>query len=238
MKQFQLGALCFLFTSVAFSANAAPQSGATFHAGKNYSGESTYLPEAPTYHEFLASENDLYKSITVGELSKVFAWQHYGATGVYREYTTSNPDVTDIRGLSVVKVVPKDVQGVAIRLIDNIGTGKLYCLSSKVYGAGAADDVYSCTDNQTYQLVGTINPTLGGESIVASIAVRNMQPGDANYGVYINNGSVYFKSKNNDVWVSKEGDEFNKFPKNLDIVEVAPNRFDVYITSETPDFGV
>ncbi|MGL4250594.1 MAG: beta/gamma crystallin domain-containing protein [Aeromonas sp.] len=208
LKVPHLGLAAMLFCPVAFGSHAqsdqSDQTGATFYQNKEYTGVSTYLPESPYYHEFHGSENDLYKSVKIGILSKVFAWQHHGAGGVYREYITSNPDLTELRGMSVVKVVPNVVQGVGIRLVDKINTGKKYCLSSKVWGKGEAANVYSCTDNPEYQLVATMNPTLGGESVIASIAVRNMEPEDPNYGQFINNGSVYFKAQGGDIWVSRE----------------------------------
>ncbi|ENL0922044.1 hypothetical protein AB4S39_003379 [Vibrio cholerae] len=124
----------------------------------------------------------------------------------------------------------------AIRLVDAIDTDKKYCMSAKVWGNGGASDVYSCTDNPNYQLIGTLNPTIGGESIVSSIAVRNMQSGDSSFGQYINNGSVYFKVKDGDILVSLDNGEFDNFPKNLDIVEVSENRFDVYLKSEAESY--
>ena len=47
-------------------------------------------------------------------------------------------------------------------------------MTSKVFGEGEGADVNSCTDNKTYQLLGTLNSTGGGESIVTQISVRNL----------------------------------------------------------------
>ncbi|MHA7232061.1 hypothetical protein ACVT98_26330 (plasmid) [Vibrio campbellii] len=85
--------------------------------------------------------------------------------------------------------------------------------------------------------MGTLNPTNGEESIVASIATRNMENSNPNFGQYINNGSVYFKVEDGgDIEVSHENGEFDNFPENLNVIEVRENTFDVILMSEVPDF--
>jgi len=242
IKECIIHGVAILMLPAAFCVNAEDLSGdfdtgAVMFQHVNYGGTSKFFPEKPGKYTLTGSENDFYHSVKVGKFSKVFAWEDGGTSmaGSYQEWTSDDPDFTDLNGLSNFKVVPNAIVGVSIRLVDGIGTNKKYCMASKVYGAGEGADVYSCTDNPTYQLVGTLNPTAGGESIVASIAVRNMQPGDPNFGSYINNGSVYFKVKDGDISVSHNAGEFDNFPKNLEIIEVSDNRFDVILKSEVPD---
>ena len=216
----------------------AGDTGATMYEKTDYQGAHKFFPEKEGKYTLTGNENDFYHSVKVGRLSKVFAWQHGGTSnaGGYQEWTHDDSDFTDLGGLSNFKVVPNTQDGIAVRFIDTTGSAKKYCMSSKVWSAGGAADVNSCSDNPTYQLVGTLDSTLGGESIVASVRVRNMQQGDSAFGQYINNGSVYFKSNGNgDIFISHDNGEFDNFPANMEVEEVSPNRFDFYLTSETPD---
>ena len=215
----------------------AGDTGATMYEKPYFQGANKTFAERDKVYELLGNENDFYHSVKVGSLSKVFAWQHSdNHGGAFQVWEGDDPDFTDLGGLSNFKVVPNSQVGIAVRLIDTTSSGKKYCMKAKVWAKGGAADVNSCSDNPTYQLVGTLDPTLGGESVVASIRVRNMQHGDASFGQYINNGSVYFKSSGDgDIFVSHDHGEFDNFPANMDVKEVSPNRFDFYLTSETPD---
>ncbi|WP_050568820.1 beta/gamma crystallin domain-containing protein [Vibrio jasicida] len=237
MKKLIAISLAFLTTS---SIAADFPSGAEFYKNKNYEGYSHFYDESGSVYSLPKELNDYFHSVKVGQLSKVFAWKHYSESqpgDKHQEWTEDNPDISSLGGLSKFKVTPKEVEGVLIRLVDGIETGKKYCMSSKVYGEGEGADVYSCTNNESYQLVGTLNPTNGEESIVASIATRNMENSDPNFGQYINNGSVYFKVEDGgDIEVSHENGEFDNFPENLNVIEVRENTFDVILISEVPDF--
>ena len=211
--------------------------GALFYEGFNYQGQVHKYDESVGVVNLPSVLNDKFKSVEIGQFSKVFAWTHYESkpTQAY-ELMENTPDLNFIGGLSKFKVTPKEVEGVYIRLVDGINTGTLYCMMPKVYGEGEGADVNSCTDNETYQLLGTLNPTEGGESIVTQIPVRNMDHSSPNFGQFISNGSLYFKIDSyGDVSVSHENGEFENFPDNLTIREVRDNTFDVEIVSEEPD---
>ncbi len=211
--------------------------GATFYTETNYGGTSKFFEEQDAEYQLPEEENDIYKSVRVNSDSAVFAWQHYGDVGNQAEWTGDNPDITSIGGLSVFKVVPNSHVGIAMRLENGTGSSDiLYCLYSQVHGSGAQIESYS--NNLNYQIVGTINTSPGGEPIEASIKVRNMQEGDSNYGQYLNNGAVYFRTDSQgNVCVDKDSQEYKDFfPSNMDI-EAAPNRanhFNLILTSADP----
>ncbi|EDP59526.1 beta/gamma crystallin domain-containing protein [Vibrio sp. AND4] len=235
MKKLIAISLAFLTTS---SIAADFPRGAEFYKNKYYEGYSKFYDEHDGVYSLPWELNDYFHSVKVGKYSKVFAWRHFTEDqygDIQQEWSEDNPDISSLGGLSRFKITPKEVEGVLIRLVDGIETNKKYCMSAKVYGEGEGADVYSCTNNVGYQLVGTLNPTHGGESIIASIATRNMEKSDPNYGQYINNGSVYFKVKGDgNIEVSHDHGEFENFPKNLNIIEVRENTFDVILISEEP----
>jgi len=232
-----LKALATMHEGPAIEATSSFTSGARFYTSKNYQGSDYFYEESESIYRLPENSlNDRFNSVKVGEFSKVFAWRHYSESqpgDKTEEWFEDNPDISTVGGISRVKVTPQEVEGVYIRLVDGINTGKKYCMSTKVSGPGEGAEVYTCTDNANYQFLGTLNPTNGGESIVTAIAVRNMQQGDPQYGVYINNGSVYFKvGQDGDIGVSHDNGEFDNFPDNLTIEEVRDNVFDVTIISE------
>lgn len=207
--------------------------GATFYTETNYGGTSKFFEEQDAEYSLPAAENDIYKSVKVNPDSAVFAWQHYGEGGKDEEWTGDNPDITSIEGLSVFQVVPNSHVGIAMRLENRTGSDILYCLYSQVFGSQVRIESYS--NNLDYQIVGTIDTSPGGEPIEASIKVRNMQQGDPNYGQYLNNGAVYFRTDSEgNVYVDKDSQEYaDLFPSNMDIEPVAdrPNHFNLILTS-------
>lgn len=224
--------LAAVVSGSAFSQDAANNTGATFFEGLNYTGEQHFYGESSKVVEVPSSLNDKFHSVKVGQLSKVFAWQHYGSGGKYFEWEEDQPNIDAIGGLSVLKVVPNRAVGVSIRLLDDTKSSNVYCMTAKVYGEGEAANVYSCDDNPNYQLVGTIAPGAGGENIVSQITVRGTNwPGAA-----INNGSVFFTIDPNGIVDIDRGVSFENFPDNMTIEKVGPSRFDLHLISEEPSW--
>jgi len=205
--------------------------GAEFYDGRDYQGHSHLYKESGSVVNLPWSIT--LGSVKVGHFSKVFAWQ---TDDQAYEYTS---DSSNVRSMNHFKVTPKEVRGVYIRLVDGVNTGTKYCMTPKVYGEGEGADVNSCTDDERYQLLGTLNPTTADE-IVTHVPVRNMDHNSPNFGQYIANGSLYFKvDSNGDVSVSHDNREFDNFPENLTIQEVKENTFQITIIkrpSEEPDW--
>jgi len=211
---------------------ASFSTGVAFYEGKNYQGhdhkyEESYLIVQIPDHVSAGGFN----SVKVGHFSKVFVWNTRDHTPV--QASEFNEDNHDIGGIHNFKVTSKETQGVYVRLVDGINTGKLYCMRPKVYGEGEGADVNSCTDNEDYQLLGTLKP---GDDIVTQVPVRNMDHYSMNFGQYISNGSLYFTiDANGAVKVKKEHGSFDNFPQNLSISKVGDNKFEITIIDEEPD---
>ncbi|MCE1818007.1 hypothetical protein LWT36_22285, partial [Enterobacter hormaechei] len=122
----------------------------------------------------------------------------------------------EIRGLSKFKVAPKDTCLVALRLIDDTYSGIKFSMFTNTHCVGPVET----TTDDDYALVGILPFET---ELVTAIAIRNTST-----GVYINNGSFYFYRDANGVVTI---DEKANFPKNLRIVNVGGNRFDIHIIS-------
>ncbi|NRB41839.1 MAG: hypothetical protein HRU20_25760 [Pseudomonadales bacterium] len=201
--------------------------GATFYTDTYFNGQSRFFEQRDEPYT-LYIDNDSYESVIVEENSKVFAWQHWEQGGHYEEWTGQNPDINSIGGLSTIKIVPDDFEGIKIRFIDETGSDEKYCMDSRVWNPeGSASHVYSCEDNPTWQLVGFIPTNAGGEPTVSSIAVR------ASDGTYINNGSsFYIIGEDGNVHIS---DNNENLPNNMKVTETGINEFLYSLISEEPD---
>jgi len=215
---------CFLGMSV-FSENALANSsttGATFYKQVNYGGSEYFYPESENVVSLPSDLNDKFKSVKVGVTSKVLAWRHYSDSQpgqIYAEWTTDNPDIDqEIKGLSKFKVVPQESAAIIVRLLNGRQDGKKYCLYTNVSTVG---DVETCTSDD-YALVGIIEPKYFGQELVTQIAVK-----DEN-GVYLNNGSGYFSSKDG---TSVSFDPKAGFPTNMSWTQTGSNTFDFYINN-------
>lgn len=225
---------------------ASFNTGALFYEGFNYNGESHEYEERGSVTAYGSvvrlprSLQDKFKSVEVGAESKVFAWTNYdNVPTTAEELSQDTPDLWSIGGVSKFKITRKEVKGIYVRLVDGINTKRLYCMTPKVYGNGEGADVNACTDNQSYQLLGTLNTKNVGEDIVTQIPVRNMDHNSANFGQYISNGSLYFKvDSSGKIVVSHDNGEFDNFPENLTITKInSENRFEIAIISEEPDLN-
>jgi hypothetical protein len=137
--------------------------------------------------------NDKFLSVNVGTAAKVIAWQHYNSTGIYKEWTGENPDITNIGGLSRFKVVDSDTRAVLFNFKDVTGgADKQYSL--KLNAADVGSILIYSNDGDDYYLVG-IMPS-GGPPVTTAIYVR-----DEKSGVYTAIGSVFYQ------WNSGSGRE-------------------------------
>ncbi|MCW7764134.1 beta/gamma crystallin domain-containing protein [Photorhabdus luminescens] len=194
--------------------------GATFFDRKYFLGEAHHYPENDIIIPLPYDLNDRFRSVRIGTLSKVYAWRHQTDCEPgqrYREWEYDHPDIDrEIRGLSKFKVAPKNTCLVALRLIDDTYSGIKFSMFTNTHCVGPVET----TTDDDYALVGILPFET---ELVTAIAIRNTST-----GVYINNGSFYFYRDANGV-VSI--DEKANFPKNLRIVNVGGNRFDIHIIS-------
>jgi hypothetical protein len=167
-------------------------SAANFYSKKDFEGDK-YPYVIGDDVSVPGSLNDKFLSVNVGTAAKVIAWQHYNQTGIYKEWTGQNPDITDIGGLSRFKVVDDDTRAISFVFKDATGgSDKQYSL--KVNAADVGSILIYSNDGDVFHLVG-IMPS-GGPPVTTAIYVR-----DEKSGGYIATGSVYFQ------WNSGTGGE-------------------------------
>lgn len=214
--------------------------GANFYKSINYIGEAYYYPESNNIINLEYSDlNDKFKSVDLGFASKVLAWRHStdNQTGgqYFKVYEQDTPNLSEINGLTKLKVIPKQSEEVLIRLIDKSGSNKKFCLYANVFSPDAqASDVIACTDDLGYQVVGYI--VNSGSKIVSSLQVRNAQIGDSDYGMFINSGNVFYINENGNINVATDHDSLVNFPQNMDYEVMGNNRIDFHLSSSEPSF--
>ncbi|MDX7999501.1 hypothetical protein FE394_09870 [Xenorhabdus sp. Reich] len=160
--------------------------GAIFYTKKNYDGDSYEYPENSTVVNLVGTPlNDKFLSVEVGSGSIVFAWRHGSdsqAGQIYREWDTSQTDVSDIQGLSKFIVSPNNRDLLAIKLVNNSGVDQVFRANIQTYTIPDAVDCYS---NGDYEIVGLI-PT-DGQLYVTSVVVFDQN------NIPVTQGAVYFK---------------------------------------------
>ncbi|MFE3026119.1 beta/gamma crystallin domain-containing protein [Nocardia tengchongensis] len=192
---------------------------ATFYRNVDYVGEP-YAYKLGTQESLPGDLNDRFRSVRVGELVKVLAWQHYGQSGRYREWEVDTPDITDVGGLSTFRVVEKTTLAIAVRLQDDTGAAPgRYSLKVVSYEVG---EITTPSGDPEYALVGFM--PAGGPPVTTAIYVRNEQTGE-----FVAIGSVYF------VWNPQTSavdvaDETN-FPENMTYERAGSNRFTFHLTA-------
>ncbi|NEO79402.1 beta/gamma crystallin domain-containing protein [Moorena sp. SIO4G3] len=218
--------LCFLAMTVANNKAFAADfvTGAKFYDQINYGGTEYAYEESDEVVKLDSGLNDKFKSVKIGETSKVLAWRHYSDEQpgqIYVEWSTDHPNIDqDIRGLSKFKVVPEESAAIAARLLKATPDDHVYCLYTSVFTVG---QVETCTTDQDYALVGIIDPPYFGEDLVSQITVRNQDTGE-----YLNNGSGYFSSVDGS---SVDFDPGPNFPTNMAWAKQGNNRFDFTINN-------
>ncbi|MFD6356934.1 beta/gamma crystallin domain-containing protein [Nocardia tengchongensis] len=192
---------------------------ATFYRNVDYVGEPSAC-KLGTQESLPGDLNDRFRSVRVGELVKVLAWQHYGQSGRYREWEVDTPDITDVGGLSTFRVVEKTTLAIAVRLQDDTGAApERYSLKVVSYEVG---EITTHSGDPEYALVGFM--PAGGPPVTTAIYVRDEQTGE-----YAAIGSVYF------VWNPQTSavdvsDETN-FPKNMTYERAGSNQFTFHLTA-------
>lgn len=192
---------------------------ATFFKSVNYAGEANSY-KLGTQESLPGDLNDRFRSVRLGTLVKVLAWQHYGQTGRYREWEVDTPDITDIGGLSTFRVVEKTTLAIAVRLQDDTGAepGR-YSLKVVSYDVG---EITTHSGDPEYALVGFM--PADGPPVTTAIYVR-----DEGTGEYTAIGSVYF-AWNPETKTVDIADETH-YPENMTHDRAGSNRFTFRLTS-------
>ncbi len=165
-------------------APAVDPNAANFYTEKSFGGEE-YSYTIGSDISVPGNLNDKFLSVNVGAAAKVIAWQHYSATGIYKEWTGENPDITDIEGLSRFQVVDGDTRAISFLFKDTTGgTTKQYSLKVDARDVGTVT-LYSNEDD-TYRLVGIMPDS--GPPVTTAVYLR-----DESSGSYLAIGSVYFQ---------------------------------------------
>jgi len=206
--------------------NAAPSvapTKAAFYKSKNFGGTATtfdvgYDGNVPS------GDNDQYQSLNVGVEAKVLAYQHYGGGGKYREWTGAQPDISDIGGLSKLKVIPNNTQVLSFLFKDTTGGGDGQ-YSLRVQPRDVGEILIYSNDSDEYKLAGLIpiNTT-----VTTAINVRN-----EHNGVYIANGAIYFRWDDS----AKKVDvvEDSAFPHQLTYESTGKSSFLITLKDNQPD---
>lgn len=214
--------------------------GANFYKSTNYIGTPYYYPESNNIINLEYSDlNDKFRSVDLGLASKVLAWRDSTddqAGGQYfKVYEEDAPNLYEMGGLTKLKVIPKQSEEVLIRLIDQSGSNKKFCLYANVFSPDAqASNVIACSNDPGYQVVGYI--VNSGDKIVSSLQVRNAQIGDPDYGSFINSGNIFYINQDGNINIATDHDALVNFPQNMDYEVIGNNRIDFYLTSSEPSF--
>jgi hypothetical protein len=193
---------------------------ATFFDKFNYEGNEYSYPAKDELVEVTGSLNDKFKSLKVGANTKVYAWQHYGATGKYGEWETDQPDLSYMGGISVIKVTENNSSGVWVRLQNTTGDNKEYEMTIKI-----SEDIGSQTVPSSFPehaLVGIIPDN--GQDHITQVAVREKG------GSYVANGSCFFKSDGDKV-IMTAGENY---PSNMSYNEDNNGFFTFILNSASP----
>lgn len=108
---------------------------AVFFTRPNFDGDSHRYSIDDGVVEVLGELNDRFKSVKVGDIAKVLAWQHYGFGGNYAEWDSDQPDISAIGGLSVFTVTYRTTRFIMARFENVTQTDRI--LAMKVNTAGA-----------------------------------------------------------------------------------------------------
>ncbi|SFU56732.1 beta/gamma crystallin domain-containing protein [Xenorhabdus koppenhoeferi] len=166
--------------------------GAVFYTQKNYAGDSYKYPENSTEVNLVGTPlNDKFLSVEIGTDSIVLAWRHGSdnqSGQIYREWDTSQADISDIQGLSRFIVLPSNRGLLSVKLVNESGVDQVFRAHIQTYKIPKAVEIYS---NGGYEIVGLIPKD--GLEYVTSIAVfdQNHHP--------VTHGAIYFKNNGSGV---------------------------------------
>jgi len=170
--------------------------------------------------------NDKAYSVKVGSACSLHCWQHQGAAGVYREYKEDQANINELQGLSCFKIVPEENQVVKIRLIDHSGSNSNeYTLFAKIAGSiGVMPEVITTSNDNDYIAVGDMTPE---HDMYISVQVRDTDLSSSNYGEFVANGALYFKTDG--VEASVDWDASLNYPKNMAVEVKGNNLFNLIL---------
>lgn len=159
--------------------------GAVFYETQNFTGTSHEYKEREVVYQLPSELNDKFHSVDIGSLSQVHAWRHYhdSESGqIYKTWTESQSDISDIEGLSKFVVSPKDTHLLAVKLINNSESHDLAYVFIRTYTIDNPVNIYVNTD---YEIVGLIPND--GRMYVTSVILFDTK------GVPMEQGEAYFK---------------------------------------------
>ncbi|MBD2785483.1 hypothetical protein ID858_12545 [Xenorhabdus sp. DI] len=166
--------------------------GAIFYTQKNYAGSSYEYPENSTEVNLAGTPlNDKFFSVEIGTGSIIFAWRHSTDSEpgqIYREWDTSQPDISDIQGLTKFIVSPSNRDLLAVKLINESGVNQRFRAHIQTYTIPNAVDCYSDGD---YEIVGLIPKD--HQLYVTSVVIFNQS------NIPVTQGAVYFQYNGTDL---------------------------------------
>ncbi|MCC8381673.1 beta/gamma crystallin domain-containing protein [Xenorhabdus sp. PB30.3] len=166
--------------------------GVIFYTGKNYSGSLYEYPENSKEVNLIGTPlNDKFLSVEIGTNSMVFAWRHGSDSQsgqIYREWDTSQPDISDIEGLSKFIVSPVNRDLLAIKLINKSGINQVFRANIRTY---TIPDPVDCLSGGDYEVVGLIPKD--GQMYITSVVVFDQN------NIPVTQGAVYFKYNGTDI---------------------------------------
>lgn len=197
--------------------------GAIFYTEKNYTGSSYPYPENSKLVNLAGSPlNDKFLSVEIGLESVIFAWRHSTesqAGQIYREWDTSQADISEIKGLTKFIVSPSNRDLLTVKLINESGDPQIFRANIRTYTIPNPVDCYS---NGDYEVVGLIPKD--GQEYVTSVAVFNAQ------NIPVTQGAVYFKYNGTDLdIITYDGTK----PPHMRFEKVSKYHFNFYLEKFT-----
>lgn len=156
---------------------------ATFYRSTNYGGDA-FPYRLGANEELPTNLNDKFKSVRVGSMVKVLAWQHYGGTGQYREWEVDTPDITDIGGLSWFKVIESTTLSIAVGSVTTLSGDPEFALIGTMPADGPlVTTAINVRDVPTgvYIAVGSVYFVWNPETMAVDVADATNFPANMSY---------------------------------------------------------
>lgn len=199
-------------------------SGAVFFQQKNYAGPQYGYKEREVVYSLPPELNDKFLSVDIAELSIVHGWRHYADSQpgqIYKTWTQSQPDISDIQGLSKFVVAPKDSDLLAVRLINKSGNSNLNYVFIRTY---TIDNPVNIPVDGDFEIVGLIPND--GRMYVTSVIIFDKD------NTPMEMGAAYFMYDESEKGL-KAITYSETFPAGWQLVKSTGYRFDLIINSIT-----
>ncbi len=198
--------------------------GAIFFQQKNFNGKPHNYKEREIVYNLSPELNDKFLSVDIAELSIVHGWRHYHDSQpeqIYKVWTTSQPDISDIQGLSKFVTAPKDTELLAIKLTNKSPNNNLDYVFIQTY---TIDNPVNISANGDYDIIGLIPND--GRMYVTSIILfdKNKTP--------LEIGAAYFMYDTSAKEL-KAVTYSETFPAGWELVKKTGYRFELVINSIT-----